>query len=66
MRRRANELQGIGLKPKDAAHLASAESAGCDWLLTTDDRFIKRASGNTTVRVASPVDFIMENRDEDV
>ena len=33
---------------------------------TTDDRFIKKASGNTTVRVASPVVFIMENRDEDV
>ena len=66
VRRRANELQNVGLKPKDAAHLASAESAGCDWLLTTDDRFVKRANGNTTVRVASPVSFIMENRDEDV
>lgn len=51
---------------KDAIHLASAEQSGCDWLLTTDDRFIRHARGNTNVRVATPVEFIMENKDENV
>ena len=63
---RAAEIEKAGIKTKDAIHLASVERAGCDWLLTTDDRFIKHARGNTHVRVATPVEFIMENKDENV
>ena len=63
---RAAELEKSGIKTKDAIHLASAEQSECDWLLTTDDRFIRRAQGNTDVRVATPVEFIMENKDENV
>ena len=63
---RAAEIEKTGIKTKDAIHLASAEQSECDWLLTTDDRFIKRAQGNTDVRVATPVEFIMENKDENV
>ena len=63
---RAAELEKSGIKTKDAIHLASAEQSECDWLLTTDDRFIRRAQGNTEVRVATPVEFIMENKDENV
>ena len=63
---RAAELEKTGIKTKDAIHLASAEQSGCDWLLTTDDRFIRHARGNTNVRVSTPVEFIMENKDENV
>ena len=63
---RAAELEKTGIKTKDAIHLASAERAGCDWLLTTDDRFIRRARGNSSVRVATPVEFVMEENDENV
>lgn len=63
---RAVEVQRHGIKNKDAMHLASAELSHCDWLLTTDDAFAKKAKGLTAVRVASPVEFIMENRNEDV
>ena len=63
---RAAELEKSGIKTKDAIHLASAEQSECDWLLTTDDRFIRRAQGNTDVRVATPMEFIMENKDENV
>ena len=63
---RAAEIEKTGIKTKDAIHLASAEQSECDWLLTTDDRFIRRAQGNTEVRVATPVEFIMENKDENV
>ena len=58
--RRAEVLEGLGLKPKDALHLASAEAAGCDWFLTTDRGIINKATGRVKVRVANPVDFIME------
>ena len=40
---RIADLHGLGLAPLDAAHLAFAEAAGCDLLLTCDDRFQKRA-----------------------
>ena len=63
---RTEEFKQIGIKAKDAMHLASAEAAECDWLLTTDDGFIPKAQGQTFVRVASPIDFIRENQDEDV
>ena len=63
---RAVAIRLWGVKEKDAMHLASAEAAGCTWLLTTDDGFIKKARGRSTVRVASPVEFIMENNDENV
>ena len=63
---RAEDFESVGIKTKDALHLASAEASECDWLLTTDDGFIRKAQGRTTVRVASPIDFIRENRNEDV
>ncbi len=52
-----------GLNKADASHLAIAEIAGCDWLLTTDDLFLKRSKGikpELSVRVANPVEFIKE------
>jgi predicted nucleic acid-binding protein len=52
-----NELLKMGLKWKDAAHLACAIEAGCDYLLTTDDKFQKRYTGNE-ITVCNPVDFI--------
>jgi len=55
---RAQELTGFGFRPLDAAHLACAEVSGADVLLTTDDRFIRRASRlarKLRVRVANPV-----------
>lgn len=41
---RAQAFQQQGLGPYDAVHLAAALEAGCDALLTTDDRFIRAAS----------------------
>lgn len=48
-----------GLGAYDAMHLVLAESAGCYVLLTTDDRFCKRAQRFTTaIRVQNPVDWL--------
>ena len=55
---RALELESIGVKPLDALHAASAESAICTHLLTCDDRFRKRYAG--PIRVLSPADFVVE------
>jgi len=32
----------------------------CDYLLTTDDKFVKKASGVTEIKVTDPVSFIRE------
>ena len=60
---RAIELQGMGFHFFDALHIACAEEAGVDVLLTTDDRFLRLASRlgkQLTVRVANPVNWLLE------
>jgi predicted nucleic acid-binding protein len=62
---RANDLAGLGYGTYDALHLAFAEADHADVLITTDDRFLKRASrggGSPLVRVMNPVSWIEEVR----
>jgi len=56
---RARKLESMGLKPMDARHLAAAEAAGAGYLLTTDEKFIKKCAKNnlTAVKVIDPLDF---------
>ena len=61
LEQRAAALQAYGIKHKDALHIASAEQAHCDWLLTTDDALIRKAKCATTLRVGNPIEFVMEN-----
>jgi len=58
-RARAQELRLKGLKFMDAAHLAAAEAADADYLLTVDKGFIKKCSRQniTKVKVINPIDF---------
>ncbi len=50
---RAAELAAMGFGAADALHIACAEDAGVDVLLTTDDRLLKAAErGATRLRVA--------------
>ncbi len=60
---RAQGLVGLGYGPFDALHLAAAESAGADVLLTTDDRLLKRTArklGNPRIPVRNPLSWIKE------
>jgi predicted nucleic acid-binding protein len=60
---RARSLVGLGYGPFDALHLAAAESAGAEVLLTTDDRLLKRAArklGNPQIPVRNPLSWIKE------
>lgn len=56
---RAQELQLKGIKTMDSAHLAVAEAAHADYLLTVDKDFIKKCSqpNFTTVKVINPINF---------
>jgi predicted nucleic acid-binding protein len=56
---RARKLEAYGLSNWDAAHLAAAEAAKADYLLTVDKDFIKKCSRQniTKVKVINPIDF---------
>ena len=58
---RAKEFQSGNIRPFDALHLASAEYAGADILLTTDKKFVNRAlQSNAKVKVKNPVVWLTE------
>ena len=62
---RARELQSFGYGAFDALHLAAAEAARVDVLLSTDDRFVRRAShgaGHPRVTVRNPLSWVRERR----
>jgi predicted nucleic acid-binding protein len=56
---RAVDLNLMGLGKMDSFHLAAAEEAGADYILTTDEKFIRKCAKNnlTTVNVINPIDF---------
>jgi predicted nucleic acid-binding protein len=60
--RLARELQAQGLKVMDSYHLAYAEIAGADFLLTTDDRFLSTCERMklSIVKVINPLNFLSE------
>jgi predicted nucleic acid-binding protein len=58
---KASEFIKMGIKMKDAAHLACAIKAKCDYLLTTDDKFIKKYTGNEII-VCNPLDFLQDRK----
>jgi predicted nucleic acid-binding protein len=59
---RASEFTAAGLRPLDAAHLACAEAAACDRLLTCDDQMLRKAQSTyLAFRVQNPRDYIQES-----
>jgi len=60
---RARRLHGLGFGPMDALHLAFAEKAGADVLLTTDDGLLRlagRLESMLKIRVLNPVRWVQE------
>jgi len=51
-------LQALGLRAKDALHVASAIDSGCDFFVTTDKRILNKDIKG--VAVASPMAFVEE------
>lgn len=60
IRVRAKEIMQFGIKPQDAIHLACAEAGACDWFLTVDRGILNKVERLGNMRVANPVEFIME------
>lgn len=61
---RAAELQNLGFGPFDALHIACAERAAVDVLLTTDDRMLRlalRVKEKLKVKVTNPITWLLDN-----
>jgi predicted nucleic acid-binding protein len=52
-----------GIKSKDALHVACAVEAKCDYFITTDRAFLKKAQSLPEIKTVNPIDFaiLMEN-----
>jgi predicted nucleic acid-binding protein len=62
---RAKELIRFNVTAYDALHLASAEYAHADALLTTDRRFITRAGRDSPkIRIENPLIWLLEVMNE--
>ena len=58
---RARALESVGLKGRDALHLAAAERARVDYFVTCDDKLLRRARRiESSVRVVSPLELSEE------
>ena len=54
----ANGLTNIGIKAKDALHVACAVVGGAEYFLTTDDGILKKLVSYNRISVLSPTEFI--------
>ena len=59
----AKEYMKIGLKHKDAIHLACAVKHKCDYLITTDRRFNNKNKLVKEIEIVNPTTFILETED---
>lgn len=57
---RGEEIERLGVRHKDALHLASAESAHCNVFLTTDKGILKKVAMLGSMRILNPVQFFTE------
>lgn len=57
---KAGKLNQIGLRSKDALHLACAIFAGCRYFLTTDDKILNKNNLLDEITLTDPIGFIKE------
>lgn len=58
---RASEFESLSITGFDALHVAAAELAGCDYLVTTDARLLKKSQRHPSqlmVTLLNPIDLI--------
>ena len=61
----AARLSSLGFSPMDAIHLAMAHEAEVDFLITTDDRFIRLAERRLLdyrTKVVNPIDWMQRRQ----
>ena len=56
---KAKEFEQLGLKAKDALHVACAIRADADFFITTDKKILRALARSEEVRVVNPVNFVL-------
>ena len=56
--KKAKELMKIGLKSKDALHIACAIEGKAEYFLTTDDKILKKGKHIKEIKIIDPLEFI--------
>ena len=51
----------LGLKPKDALHIACAIKSDCEYFITTDKKLLNKTVEG--MKIVNPIDFIDETED---
>jgi len=59
----AKELVSLGLKSKDALHVACAIEGKCDYFLTTDDKVLNKLKNYNKIEVVNPINVIANFND---
>lgn len=54
------EFIAIGIKPKDALHIACAKKLDCEYFLTVDKGILRKAEQVFQIQILSPIDFVIE------
>ncbi len=60
----ANKISNLGIKPKDALHLACAIESKAKYFITTDKKILNKMKGYSKIFVINPVDFILKFGDK--
>ena len=55
---KAHSVQALGLRSKDALHVACAIEATADYFVTTDDLLIKKLRDLGEIQVVTPLEFV--------
>lgn len=55
---KARTIMNLGIKSKDALHIACAVASKCDYFLTTDERLIKKLKSYEEIVVMNPLHFV--------
>ena len=55
---KAKELMKIGLKSKDALHIACAIEGKAEYFLSTDDKILKKGKHIRKIKIIDPIEFI--------
>jgi hypothetical protein len=54
----AKRIEKLGVRPKDALHMACAIDADCDYFITTDDGILKKMANCNLIKVRNPIEII--------
>ncbi len=54
------QFVAVGIKPKDALHIACAKEMDCQYFLTVDKGILKKAKRIAQIQILTPIDFVIE------